>query len=185
MRRRIIDYLIEDDYGIKLTEVLFTLLKKWSNERVSGYSLPQGPPNSAFLADIYLDHVDRKMEKYKGYIRYMDDIRIFCKTDIEAKVSLKDLTISLRDLKLNINAKKTDILFKKEVEERLFDPHKQLLDTLEKVIKSGNKKLIEDSAVPSLTSLIETAFSLTDPFEKRHLNFALERKKGVRSQHLT
>lgn len=175
LRKRINDYLVDDDYGLKLTEVLFIFLKKWSDERISGYGLPQGPPNSAFLADIYLDLIDRKMEKYKGYIRYMDDIRIFCKTDIEAKLSLKDLTISLRELKLNINAKKTDILFKKEIEESLFDPYKPLLDTIEKVIYSEGRKLIENSAVPSLTSLIEAAFSMNDPFEKRHLNFALYR----------
>ena len=93
----------------------------WSQERIVDYGLPQGPPGCSFLADIYLDHVDRKMEKYVGYYRYMDDIRIFCKTEIESKITLKDLIISLRELKLNINAKKTALLFNEEIEKLLFE----------------------------------------------------------------
>ena len=104
LRNRVVNYLEENGHGIQL---LFGLLETWSRERIRGYGLPQGPPASAFLADIFLDYVDRRMEKYEGYFRYMDDIRIFCKREIDAKLALKDLIIALRDLKLNINAKKT------------------------------------------------------------------------------
>jgi hypothetical protein len=173
-RKRIIDYLERDKEGTELTNDLFTLLRKWSDERISGYGLPQGPPASSFLADIFLDYVDRRMEKYKGYIRYMDDIRIFCKKKIEAKIALKDLTIALRNLKLNINAKKTDILSDKEIEEKLFDPDKSFLNMIETTIKSGNRELIQGSVIPALLKLVEKAFS-NDAFEKTHLNFALYR----------
>ena len=173
-RKRIIDYLERDKEGTELTNILFTLLRKWSDERISGYGLPQGPPASSFLADIFLDYVDRRMEKYKGYIRYMDDIRIFCKKKIEAKIALKDLTIALRNLKLNINAKKTDILSDKEIEEKLFDPDKSFLNMIETTIKSGNRELIQRSVIPALLKLVEKAFS-NDTFEKTHLNFALYR----------
>ena len=174
LRKRIIDYLVGDKNEEKLTNVLFILLRKWSDERVSGYGLPQGPPASSFLADIFLDYVDRRMEKYKGYIRYMDDIRIFCKKKIEAKIALKGLTIALRELKLNINAKKTDILSGKEIEEKLFDPYKLQLNTIETIMKSGNRNLIEEIVTPSLMNLIDIAFS-NDAFENTHLNFALYR----------
>ncbi len=174
LRKRIIDYLGGDKNGEALTNVLFTLLRKWSDERVPGYGLPQGPPASQFLADIFLDYVDRRMEKYKGYIRYMDDIRIFCKKKIEAKIALKDLTISLRVLKLNINAKKTDILSGKDIEEKLFDPYKLQLNGIEMIMKSGDRKLITEIVIPSLMNLIEEAF-LNDTFEKTHLTFALYR----------
>jgi hypothetical protein len=113
------------------------------------------------------------MEKYKGYFRYMDDIRIFCKQEIEAKIALKDLTIALRDLKLNINAKKTDILRDKKIEEKLFDPQKSLLNLIEMNIKSHDRKMIKN-IIPALVKLVEDAF-LNDAFEKTHLNFALYR----------
>lgn len=174
LRKRIIDSLEEDGEGVELTNVLSILLRKWSDERISGYGLPQGPPASSFLADIFLDYVDRRMEKYKGYIRYMDDIRIFCKKKSEAKIALKDLTIALRDLKLNINAKKTDILSGKEMEEKLFDPHKPLLNLIEMTMKSGDRKLIQENVIPALMKLVENAFS-NDAFENTHFNFALYR----------
>lgn len=174
LRKRIIDYLGRDKNGKSLTDILFILLRKWSDERVPGYGLPQGPPASQFLADIFLDYVDRRMEKYKGYIRYMDDIRIFCKKKIEAKIALKNLTISLRELKLNINAKKTDILSGKNIGEKLFDPYKLQLNGIETIMKSRNEKLITEIVIPSLMNLIDEAF-LNDTFEKTHLTFALYR----------
>jgi len=174
LRKRIIDYLEGDKGGEKLTNTLFILLRKWSDERISGYGLPQGPPASSFLADVFLDYVDSKMEKYKGYFRYMDDIRIFCKKEIEAKLALEDLTIALRNLKLNINAKKTDILYAKEIEEKLFDPHKLVLNIIERIMKSGNRKLIQGNVILALMRLVENAFS-NDAFENTHLNFALYR----------
>jgi len=174
LRKRIINYAENNEDNKKVINVLFGLLRKWSDERISGYGLPQGPSASSFLADVFLDYVDRQMEKYKGYFRYMDDFRIFCKREIDAKVALKELIIALRNIKLNINAKKTAILKGKEIEERLFDPHKSLLNMIEIIIKSGNKKLIEKVVVPSLLKLFEDAFS-DDPFEKAHLNFSLYR----------
>jgi len=174
LRKRIIDYLGGDRKGEELTDILFYLLRKWSDERIPGYGLPQGPPASSFLADIFLDYVDRKMEKYEGYFRYMDDIRIFCKQKRDAKIALKELTIALRGLKLNINAKKTDILHEKEIEEKLFDPKKSILNFIEMIFKSPNKKLIERSAIPELMQLVEDAL-LNDPFDNTHLNFSLYR----------
>ena len=174
LRSRIVDYIGASSTLKKLTDVTVGMLRQWSSERISGYGLPQGPPASSFLADIFLDYVDRKMEKYKGYFRYMDDIRIFCKRKIEAKIALKELTIALRGLKLNINAKKTDILRGKRIEERLFDPKKRILNSVEKAMRSGGREFIEDFVIPALMDLIEDAF-LDDAFETRHLNFALYR----------
>jgi hypothetical protein len=173
LRKRIFNYLYDTDENKKAVSVLFRLLNKWSDERVSGYGLPQGPPSSSFLADIYLDYVDRQMEKYESYYRYTDDIRIFCKTEIEAKKALKDLIIALRWIKLNINAKKTRILSGKDIETSLFDPLKPLLNHIESIIKERNKEQIK-AVIPSLIKIFEGAF-LDDPFEKRHLGFSLYR----------
>lgn len=173
LRSRVFDYIQENDNVRFLVDVLFNLLRKWSDERIHDYSLPQGPPASAFLADIYLDYVDRIMEKYEGYYRYMDDIRIFCKNEIQTKLALKDLTLALRNLKLNINAKKTAILKGRNIEKR-FDPEKQLLNIIELVLKSKSEIEIKAIALPSLVELFKKAFS-NDPFEKTHLNFTLPR----------
>lgn len=51
-----------------------------------GHGLPQGPSPSDFLADVFMLPVDQEMEKKKiAYLRYVDDIRIFGKTEQEVQ----------------------------------------------------------------------------------------------------
>jgi len=174
LRNRLLDFINQDPTSNDYVKALFNMLRKWSSERIKNFGLPQGPPASSFLGDIFLDHVDRKMEKYEGYFRYMDDIKIFCKSEIEAKIALKDLIIALRELKLNINAKKTDILYGENIEKILFDPHNELMTFTDQILNSGELSLIEKLVVPSLQKLFEESFT-RDPFERRHLNFSLYR----------
>jgi len=174
LRSRIIDYLENDELGEGFTKRLFELLRKWSIGRVMDYGLPQGPPASAFLADIYLDVVDRQMEEYEGYFRYMDDIRIFCKDERTAKIALKSIILALRKLKLHVNAKKTDILNKKSIKEKLFDPEKPTLKKINNIIKSKDKKDIEKFVIPGLILLFKKSFN-DNLFSNTHLNFSLYR----------
>lgn len=97
LNARIYNYLDEGEAAKRVAALVSFMLHSWSRpERIEGYGLPQGPPASAFYAEVYLDSVDRAMEKYAGYHRYADDIRIFVKNDREAKLALKDLTVALR-----------------------------------------------------------------------------------------
>jgi len=174
LKKRLSNYLNINKENKKIIEVLGKMLNVWSTGRVSGYGLPQGPPASSFLADLYLDLVDRKMESYKNYFRWVDDVRIFCRTEIEAKKALKDLIISLRGIKLNINAKKTKIIGRKEIEKILFDPLKPSLNFIDQIIKSGDIFRINKTILTSLVGIFENSF-LDDSFEKRHLVFSLYR----------
>ncbi len=175
LRLRIFNFINENEFEVKkATDTLFNLLRKWSQERIPNFGLPQGPVGSSFLGDLYLDHVDRKMEKYDGYFRYMDDIKIFCKNILESKNALKDLIIALRELKLNINSKKTSILNDNDIELQLFDPHHELINLIVKSIDTKNKGIIEKDVIPSLIKLFDESFTGT-VFEKRYLNFSIYR----------
>lgn len=164
---------IDADKDDRVT-ALDNLLQKWSSERIRNYGLPQGPTASSFLGDFFLDHVDSKMEKYPGYFRFMDDIKIFCKDEVESKIALKDLIISLRDVKLNINAKKTSIWHALEIDTYLLDHHRELMNFIVETIKDGNKQLIKENVLSSLMMLFEKSFG-DDHFGPRHLNFSLFR----------
>lgn len=51
-----------------------------------GHGLPQGPAPSDFLADIFMLPVDEQMQREKvAYLRYVDDIRIFGRTEQEVQ----------------------------------------------------------------------------------------------------
>ncbi len=73
---------------------------------------PQGGNLSPLLANIYLNHFDRRMGDY-GYLllRYADDIVIFCKYEWEAEDALKRAKEILEgELKLELSPEKTKIL---------------------------------------------------------------------------
>jgi group II intron reverse transcriptase/maturase len=73
---------------------------------------PQGGVISPLLANIYLNHFDRRMGE-EGHIvlRYADDILMFCKSDWEADKALRAARRILGDeLKLNLNPEKTRIV---------------------------------------------------------------------------
>lgn len=81
---------------------------------------PQGGVISPLLANIYLNHLDRRMGE-EGYllIRYADDILIFCKTEYEAGKALQMARQILeQELRLTMNPEKTKIVMarKKGVE---------------------------------------------------------------------
>lgn len=89
-------------------EFLFKCLKQWTYEDYRG--LPQNRDASSFLANIYMRRIDLKMANsgYK-YFRYMDDIKIVCDSEMEARKALKELVIELRQIGLSVNSKKTSI----------------------------------------------------------------------------
>jgi len=81
---------------------------------------PQGGVISPLLANIYLNHFDRRMGE-EGYllIRYADDFLIFCKTEQEAVKALQIAKQVLKEeLRLALNPEKTRIIMarKKGVE---------------------------------------------------------------------
>jgi len=176
LRNKLINHIINTDIEAKkVIDFLYNdFLVPWSSGRVYNFGLPQGPTASAFLGDLYLDNVDREMEDEQGYFRYMDDIRIFCKGEIEAKKSLVKLIKALRKYKLNINAKKTRILQENEIDKELFDPKKPILDSIQSAFESRNYAKIQ-AVIPILIDVLQGGFSDKNPFSKRHINFAIFR----------
>jgi hypothetical protein len=84
-------------------------LNKWAI--VNNKGIPQSNSASDILAKLYLDNVDKGMRN-AGFVhlRYVDDIRIFCKNSSEAKKALIELTRLLRKRGLNLQSSKTKIL---------------------------------------------------------------------------
>jgi group II intron reverse transcriptase/maturase len=73
---------------------------------------PQGGNLSPPLANIYLNHFDRRMGDYGSLLlRYADDIVIFCKYEWEAEDAFKHAKDILeRELKLKLSPEKTKIV---------------------------------------------------------------------------
>lgn len=103
------------DLGIdrSLINKLILCLKKWSI--VNGKGIPQSCTPSHLLAKVYLNTVDQDMINH-GFVhqRYVDDVRIFCRSEIEAKKAILHLTKALRLRGLNVQSSKTRILTAEE-----------------------------------------------------------------------
>jgi retron-type reverse transcriptase len=89
-----------------------TWLKTWSSDKPSdqhGHGIPQGPMASDFLAECILLAIDEKMSERYLYYRYVDDIRILGKTELEVRQALVYLDILCKSRGLIPNSDKTKI----------------------------------------------------------------------------
>lgn len=93
---------------VRLRNTLGHLLREWNNG--DSHGIPQGFWASDYLGNIYLHQVDRYMlmRRYK-YVRYVDDIIVFCHSYNEGLVVLLELGKQLRQLGVGLNAAKTNI----------------------------------------------------------------------------
>jgi hypothetical protein len=93
----------------ELCSLLSQCLGRWSN--VDGRGLPQNITASHILAKLYLTRIDHAMaDRGFTHIRYVDDIRLFCKSAADAKRSLLELAVLLRSRGLSLQSAKTERL---------------------------------------------------------------------------
>ena len=86
--------------------------KTWSSDKQSdqhNHGIPQGPMASDFLAECLLLTIDEKMSEQYSYFRYVDDIRILGKTELEVRQALVRLDILCKSRGLIPNSDKTRI----------------------------------------------------------------------------
>jgi hypothetical protein len=75
-------------------------LRTWSSDRAAsghGHGLPQGPLASDFLAECFLLPIDLALQKRRGYMRYVDDVRLFGATEDEVRADLIELEFLCRE----------------------------------------------------------------------------------------
>lgn len=120
----------------EIVAALAQLLRKW-NEGIS-YGIPQGLWPSDLLGNIYLHDLDVTMKSERvQFIRNVDDIRVFCKTETDAKLALIKINQTLRSLGLNIQPSKT---FIHKIDDFYHGIH-IFLDRMER-LKLANKNII-------------------------------------------
>jgi hypothetical protein len=108
-----IGFLISDLRAIgappEAVDQLSACLNKWA--QIPNRGIPQGQTPSDILAKLYFNNIDKNLRNM-GYVhlRYVDDIRVFCGSLVQAKQLLIDLSQLLRRRGLNLQSAKTDIL---------------------------------------------------------------------------
>ncbi len=88
---------------------LFDCLKVWAPQGDVG--LPQNMAPSSFLGNVFLDSIDKKMERM-GFtcFRWVDDFKIVAPDEATARRAMIALIDELRNIGLDVNASKTVIV---------------------------------------------------------------------------
>lgn len=99
--------------------LLLQCLEKWTSTTWHGspaniyhrHGIPQGPLSSGALSELVLEHLDRSGEKGRKthYLRYVDDIKIFAKTEMELRQKLIGLDLSAKEIGLFPQSSKISI----------------------------------------------------------------------------
>lgn len=105
--QRISDTQIHELLRKYLKQKVMDTAKTWTPERGS----PQGAVISPLLSNVYLDPLDKQMERL-GFtmIRYADDMVIMCKTQKEAESALATLRDWCDNTRLTLHPEKTCIV---------------------------------------------------------------------------
>ncbi len=92
----------------RFAKILVQHLRAWTYKADRG--LPQNRDASSFLANLVMREIDDQMiNDGLDYFRYMDDVRIRCKSHSEARQALALLCVRLREIGLSLNSRKTKI----------------------------------------------------------------------------
>ena len=129
-------------------QLLETCLHRWA--RVSRRGIPQGYSPSDILGKLYLNTVDRALSD-EGLVhrRWVDDFRIFCASERDARESLMRFTDLLGSRGLVLQSAKTRIQLAAEARVRFHQVH----EVLEPIHNEFMMRLINSGALarPSVT----------------------------------
>ncbi len=106
----------------ELSEVVLSWFRVWSSETAAtshAHGIPQGPIASDFLAECFLLPVDESLATEHVYIRYVDDIRLFGRSESEVQRAAIELEVQCRNRGLIPQAKKFAITKAKSLDEAL------------------------------------------------------------------
>jgi Reverse transcriptase (RNA-dependent DNA polymerase) len=113
-------------------KVISHLIKKWNYK--ASYGIPVGQTASRLLAELVIDDVDKGLiSEGIDHCRYVDDFRIFCKSERQALEHLSYLAhILLENHGLTLQQHKTKILKKDEFIDYIKPERNRELDNLAK-----------------------------------------------------
>lgn len=199
--KRLISDLRALGLGGESEQLLANCLNRWAEPR--GKGIPQGYSASDILAKAYLSSIDSNLQREGfNHLRYVDDIRIFCRDSLEAKRALLVLSELARTRGLNLQSAKTEVLRADRALHRV-DGVTQIIENLNDELLAEIEVVVDESywamsemeklaatdpeAPPAV--LLDRAFEshfvdpAADGFNKSLFHFLLTRLGVVNSRH--
>lgn len=142
----------------EIINLLCHILESWADRTADGRlhyrGIPQGNFVSSFIGNVFLLPLDETFIEFckrsdAAYFRYMDDVRIFTKSNEDARRALFLMARRLRELHLNVQSAKTKIFdeSRKEITKELIDPRtdalSELLDDIQTKFRSKSPTVLD------------------------------------------
>lgn len=129
----------------KTLQLLFRVLEGWTRSTSTGTpvgrGIPQGNEVSSFFGNLYLIPLDRDLNHFchgraAKWFRYVDDVKVFTKSERDAREAVFIINDALRRLHLNLQGSKTEILTDEALKSELDNSE---LDMVEKAFLNVQK----------------------------------------------
>lgn len=160
-------------------EDVIVLLRKCLNHwcQTPDRGLPQGILASDILAKVYLEAFDRHLKGHGlRHVRYADDLRIFCKSEREAREALVKVTELLRQRGLTLQSAKTQITKAAGLEPE-FEGAVPAIQALQRdfiVDKKIRQQMVDDPSIP-ISAIDDLAGSDPTTFDPKVIQRAFRR----------
>lgn len=148
----------------KAINLLTKMLRAYSTSHYSG--MPQNCEPFSYLCSAFLDFLDKELEaKSLKHFRYVDDIRVACKTMEDAKKAIVNIVRSLRTAHLNLSSAKTDIIPVNSAKyKELYKDFPILLHDIDIAVNNKQKRMI-NSLYPKLINFTKQLVKQKDNFD--------------------
>jgi len=132
-------------------ELLSYMLNEYSVSKYSG--MPQNCDPFSYLCTAFLDFLDKELEaKSLIHFRYVDDIKVACRTETDAKKAIIQIIQTLRTAHLNLSTAKTDIIpVKSEKFKNMLKEFPPFLHDIDNAVHNKQKRTI-NNLYPNLVS---------------------------------
>lgn len=169
---------LSEDELKTVKELLRRMWGRWNVGYIKNFGIPQINDASSFMANLYLDELDKWLLSHNlVYLRYVDDIRIFAKSEPEARKSLAELIAKMREMGLYIASGKTKIKKSAAVLNELTKGRNQIKE-IEAEIDSGNAERM-NLAAEKLKAFFIQLVSEPQDFNDRLFRFCVNRFKRL------
>jgi len=162
-------------YEIKI--LLSRLWDKWSLG-IRKFGIPQINDASSFMGNLYLDELDKWFSLNRLIsLRYVDDIRLFAKSESQARKILADTIVKLREMGLYVSSGKTKIQSCKEAMEQLAKG-RDIITQIETYLDTKQRIGIQ-KACELLRDFFLEIIGDNSKFNDRQFRFCLNRLKRI------
>ena len=169
---------IDSDELKAIKELLHRMWGRWNIGYIKNFGIPQINDASSFMANLYLDELDKWLLSNKlVYLRYVDDIRIFAPSEPQARKALAELIVKMREMGLYVASGKTKIKKASDVLGELTKGRNQIRDIETEIDSSDAERM--NLAAEKLKSFFVQLVSEPQDFNDRLFRFCVNRFKRL------